>query len=86
MTTRCPLCGEDVQISGTLEATGTDMFRFVSDENGTKAAWGHQDKHDRQDAAQAPQDGANGGDVGSGKGEGVSTPQTGAQAPGEERS
>jgi hypothetical protein len=36
-----------------------------------------------QDAAQAPQDGANGGDVGSGKGEGVSTPQTGAQAPGE---
>jgi hypothetical protein len=36
-----------------------------------------------QNAAQAPQDGANGGDVGSGKGEGVSTPQTGAQAPGE---
>jgi hypothetical protein len=36
-----------------------------------------------QDAAQAPRDGANGGDVGSGKGEGVSTPQTGAQAPGE---
>lgn len=36
-----------------------------------------------QDAAQAPQDGANGGDVGSGRGEGVSTPQRGAQAPGE---
>lgn len=36
-----------------------------------------------QDGAQAAQDGANGGDVGSGKGEGVSTPQTGAQAPGE---
>jgi len=36
-----------------------------------------------QDGAQEPQDGANGGDVGSGKGEGVSTPQTGAQAPGE---
>lgn len=36
-----------------------------------------------QHAAQAPQDGANGGDVGSGKGEGVSTPQRGAQAPGE---
>jgi hypothetical protein len=36
-----------------------------------------------QHGAQAPQDGANGGDVGSGRGEGVSTPQRGAQAPGE---
>lgn len=45
--------------------------------------WTEAEQLRPQDDAQAPQDGANDGDVGSGRGEGVSTPQRGAQAPGE---
>lgn len=46
---RCPRCGEDVEVSGTVDvkpdATGVS---FTSDAAGTRAAWDHQAKHDEE--------------------------------------
>lgn len=46
LTKKCPLCGQDVTISGTL-VTSPAGFSFESDQAGTRTAWEHQDKHDR---------------------------------------
>jgi hypothetical protein len=45
LTRRCPLCNEDIEVSGHMAPTG-DGFNFTSDEAGTTAAWGHQALHD----------------------------------------
>lgn len=49
LTTSCPRCGEEIELSGHLQPTG-DGFTFVSDDAGTKTAWDHQAKHDQEDA------------------------------------
>lgn len=41
----CTRCGEEVLISGTLVLSG-EVLTFRSDDQGTEAAWEHQDLHD----------------------------------------
>lgn len=47
LVTTCPICGEELDISGTFELQG-DTATFTSDDAGTKTAWDHQAKHDEE--------------------------------------
>lgn len=49
LTRKCPLCGEDIEISGHLYGASDAGFSFTSDEDGTKTAWDHQAMHDAEE-------------------------------------
>jgi hypothetical protein len=48
LTRTCPLCGEEIEISGHLSGDVDAGFSFTSDEAGTETAWAHQGKHDEE--------------------------------------